>query len=89
MEKPKQITRLWHTADEQPEVNARGNARICVMRQYGNGEIGLQQTFFTDGESWEDFKFEVRTLVAWAYTDALTLSVINEINKKSKREVQA
>lgn len=89
MEKPKQITRLWHTADEQPEVNARGNARICIMRQFDNGEMVIQQTFFTDGESWEDFKFEVRTLVAWAYTDALTLSVINEINKKSKREVQA
>lgn len=83
----KHITRLWHTADEQPEVNARGNARICVMRQYGNGEIGLQQTFITADESWEDFKFEVRTLVAWAYTDALTLSVINEINKKNKNEV--
>ena len=88
MEKPQRITRLWHTPDEQPQVNARGNARIVVIRKYRDDEMGVQQTFFTDGESWDDFKFEVREIVAWAYTDALLLSAINELKKKTANEVQ-
>jgi dUTPase len=33
MEKPKQITRLWHTPDDPPQVNTRGNAQLVVIRR--------------------------------------------------------
>lgn len=88
MEKPQRITRLWHTPDDPPQVNTRGNARIVVIRKYSNGEMGVEQTFITKDELWDDFKFEVREMVAWAYTDALLLSAINEIKKKTNEVKQ-
>ena len=81
------ITRLWHTPNDPPQTNERGNARIVVIRKHSNGEMGIGHTFITKDETWDSFKSEYREMVAWAYTDALLLSAINEIKKKTPNEV--
>lgn len=76
---------LWHSPKVIP-YTTNGKVDILVIREAPNGDWFFCETFYTEGENWEDFCFENRNFVAWAYTHPIFVQAIHDLQAAYRKE---
>ena len=56
------------------------------IRESANGDWFFDETFYTEGENWEDFCFEKRNFVAWAYTHPIFAQAIHDLQAAYRKK---